>query len=95
MKSHVRENIVKNFIASQMHFKQTDHGYKEVTFDEFARGLIDKQLAGHAITLSEWRIYDGGIWCATVTETGHTVQGNDIYDVISNAISEEGEENDI
>lgn len=95
MKSHVRENIIKNFFASQMHFTPTDNGYREVSFDEFANGLIEKQLSDHNITLSDWRICDDGIWCATITETDRKVQGNSIYDVISNAILKEDDVNDI
>jgi hypothetical protein len=95
MKSHVRENMIKNFFASQMHFTPTDKGYRKVSFDEFANGLIEKQLSERNITLSDWRIYDDGKWCATVNETGHTVRGNSIYDVISNAILKEDDVDDI
>ncbi len=89
MKSHVRENILKNFFASQMHMKQTNNGYKEVTFDEFANGLIEKQLSECSVKLSDWRIYDDDTWSATVCRTGSIIRGSDISDVIRNAISEE------
>lgn len=95
MKSHVRENILKNFFASQMHMKTTDNGYKEVTFDEFARGLIEKQLLESSVKLSDWRIYDDGTWSATVSGTDRIIRGRDISNVISIAISEEGGVNDL
>lgn len=89
MKSHVRENMLKNFFASQMHMKQTNNGYKEVTFDEFANGLIEKQLSECSVKLSDWRIYDDATWSATACGTDSIVRGSDISDVIRKAISEE------
>lgn len=88
MKSHVKENIAKNFINNGYSFDDLGNGIKAVRFSPFILSIIEEKCNG--FLMKGWKLYeDQKIWEAVAVKTGGnevvTVRGSGINEVIEEA----------
>lgn len=81
MKSHVRENIVKNMINNSFQTVELDNGRKSVMFNDFGRTCIEELLMKD-VTISDWVIENDGTWSVYCKEINSRVYGKTISQTI-------------
>ena len=92
MKSHVRENYVKNATANLFREVNNADGSKTIIPNDFAKYLISERLVSNLIAKS-WKLKDEE-WSFTVETVGgivFTVTGDSILDCIENANKKVGD----
>ena len=86
MKSHVRENYVKNAVANMYTAIENKDGSKTIIPNDFAKYLISENLDSRLI-VKNWKLNDHK-WALTVETKGgssFSVLGNSILNCIENA----------
>lgn len=70
MKSHVKENIAKNFLNSLVQFVPNEDGTRQAIMNDFAKELITDTIDDDTIQIESWTVTEHNEWVANVRVNG-------------------------